>query len=946
VAGAAKAAQVPTVAALVERVAARRADVVAAGEQARSALHAAADAETGRVRAAADGEAARIVAATDESIAAAIQAASGAESAVREARVREIGRINAEADATLAALDTALSDSQAAVIAAAERHAAAVVAGGERAAQRALTGARDRALQAVTIGETRAKTLEPTKRGARKARAAREISQETAGEIVKAGEATAATARSDMAALAGKFRGEGAAVAEQMAGADLAAARQRVVDRRAAAVSAVDRAADQTLARVASDRDAVVEQLTVMRAAAGEVARAAAAAVTAVDRGLAAGLSGVDAAVAEVTGGLDEAAAVADALTGVSAADLTTAAAELDAAAAEFLGELGRLADGSAGGMAFAAGTVIDDMRQQADLLIAPAAQAASDFTQRTNDAARATVDGMTGQADETIAEYTKINKGVTGTFAKALTDADRKWAEQETSGLAEVTRKVGEGLTAQQKMLDEVGRRIDERAAEIEDESWWDRAVGFVAGFVVGFLATAWEMVKVLAVIALAVLVLVVVAVIIGALVAGLAGIAAVFTALAAIAAFIGAISGVLLVIGGVVVACMVAYKLYKAFSDDSLSAYEKGKLVGGATFDVASLVLGAKFASWAGRLFGLGVAAEAGVETAALARLRALIADEAVLERLLVVVGGDAEKLERMLAAVGGDVGGLDDLIRATGGDAALLDQAVANTAKVRAQTVEALGDAKPSTPIDEIGADQPLGQAMALFEGTNPQMAKDLRVAYEALTDAETVADTVARVQARAIDLAAQGIGKPFEVALRSVTDGKLVTLHLDLTNKAEAFLAAVLDLSKKAPDEVINLLPGHLELTEPAFFAEVVTKGESFLDISAIAKTAPEHGAATHLLQDLVVDRALAQSGSRLSARALRQALAPAAGEKDIPRAFAWDHIWDAFGDVVNNPNFLNARLGQIFGDLDQVLIKIDKAWEARYLKLLAKKPKPE
>ncbi|WP_203822792.1 hypothetical protein [Paractinoplanes ferrugineus] len=936
----------PSVAALVERVAARRAEVVAAGDQARAALRAAAEAEGGRIRAAADGEAARILAVTEESIVAAVQAAGGAEAAVRAARVREIGRIDAEAEATLSALDGALRESQAAALGAAERHAAAAVAGGEREAQRAVTGARERAGQAVAVGQGRAATLEPTKRGARKARAAREISQETAGEIVKAGAATAGTARTDMAALAGKFRGEGAAVAEQMAGADLASARQRVIDRRAAAVSAVDRAAEQALAQVASDRDAVVEQLGAMRAAAGDVARAAAAAATAIDQGLQAGLAGVDAAVAEIAGGLDEVAAVADALTGRSVADLTAAGAELDAAAGEVLGELDRLVQGSASGMGFAAGTVADDMRQQADLLTAPAAQAATDFNQRTGDAARATVDGITGQADETLAEYSTIRTGVTGTFARALADADRKWAEQETGGLAEVARRVGEGIAAQQKMLDEVGRRIDERAAEIENESWWDRAVGFVAGFVVGFLATAWEMIKVLGVIALVALAVVVVAVIIGALVAGLAGIVAVFAALAAVASFVAAISGVLLAIGVVVVACMAGYKLYKAFSDDTLSAYEKGKLVGGATFDVASLVLGAKFVSWAGRLFGLGVAAEAGAEAAALARLRAVIADEAVLERLLAAAGGDTVKLERMLAGVGGDAGGLDDLVRATGGDAALLDEAVANTAKVRAQTVEALGDAKPATPIGEIGPDQPLGQAMALFDSTNPQMAKDLRVAYEALTDAETVADTVARVQARAIDLAARGVGKPFEVALRSVTDGRIVTLHLDLGDKAEAFLAAVLDLSKKAPDEVINLLPGQLELTEPAFFADVVTKGESFLDISAIVKTAPEHGAATHLLQDLVVDRALARSGSQLTGRALRQALAPAAGEKDIPRAFAWDHIWDAFGDVVNNPNFLNARLGQIFGDLDAVLVHIDEAWAAKFGKLLGKKVKPE
>jgi hypothetical protein len=818
-------------------------------------------------------------------------------------------------------------------------------------------------------------------------------------------------------------------------------ARQRVVDRRAAAVSAVEQAAEQTLARVASDRDAVVEQFRAEQAATGDVARAAAAAVAVVGQARQAGVTGVESAVAEVTSGLDEASAVADGLTGVPAADLTAAAVDLDAAVAEFLGELDRLVGGSADGMGFATATASDGMRQLTEMFVGPVAQTANDFVQRTGDAATAAVDGMKGQAGETIAEYTRIREGVTGTLARTVTGADREWATQETNGLGEVTRKVGEGLTAQQKMLDEVGKRIDERAAEIEDESWWDRAVGFVAGFVVGFLATAWDMIKVLAIVALAVLVLVVVALVIGALIAGLAGIAAVFGALAAIGAFIASISTVLLVIGAVVVAGIVAYKLYRAFADDSLSPYERGKLVGSATFDVASLVLGAKFAAWAGRLFGLGVAAEASADAAALARLRALIGDEMVLERLLAGAGGDAVKLERLLAAtgsdatrlealltaVGGDAAKLEGLLTAVGGDAARLERLLAaaggdagrleriltavggdavklesmlatvggdaarlerllaaaggdaaklermltavggdatkleemvaaaggDAAKLevmlgglktpqaaRAATLEAVGDVPAATPIAEISEGQPLAMAISLYDRVNPEIAADLRTAYHALTDAEQVADTVARVQARAIDLAAQGSSEPFAVALRGV-DGKLTTLHLDLTNEAEAFLAALLDMSKRNPGEVVTLLPGQLELQEAEFFLRVVTKGEPFLDVSAIVQTAPEHGAASHLLQDLIVDNALSRAGSRMNSVQLRAALATPPAESELLRAFAWEKIWDPLDNVLNNPGVLNTRLRQVFGDLDKVLIKIDAAWAARYAEVAKK-----
>jgi hypothetical protein len=942
-AGGPKGVQVASVGSLLERVAAHRAGVVSAGEQAKAMLQAAADVETAEVRATADTETARILAVTGDGIVAAQQAASAAESAVQAARDQQIGRINAEAEATLTTLDNAVRDGQAAVRASAERHALAAIAGGEREAQRAVAGAQERAARAVAIGVQKAKDLEPTTRGARKARAAREISQETAAEILKAGEATAGTARTDMAALAGKFRSEGAETAERMAGEDLSAARQRVLDRKAAAVTAVEQAATQTLARVGGDRDAVVEQFRAEQAATGDIARAATAAVAAIGQAWQAGVTGVESAVTAVTSGLDEASGAADGLTRVAAADLTAAAADLDASVAEFLGELDRLVRDSTDGMGFAGATASDGMRELAGMFAEPVTQTANDFVQRTGEAATAAVDGITGQAGETLAEYTRIREGVTGSLTRTVAAADREWAAQEVNGLGEATRKVGEGLAAQQKMLDEVGTRIDERAAEIEDESWWDRAVGFVAGFVVGFLATAWDMIKVLAVVALAVLVLVVVALVIGALVAGLAGIAAVLGALAAIGAFIGAISGVLLVIGAVVVAGMVAYKLYRAFADDSLSPYERGKLVGSAAFDVASLVLGAKFAAWAGRLFGLGVAAEASADAAALARLRALVADEALLERLLAGAGGDAVKLEQMLGAVGGDATKLEEMVAAAGGDAAKLDVMVGGLKSpqaARAATLEAVGDVPAARPISEISEGQPLAKAISLYERVNPELAADLRTAYHALTDAEQVADTVARVQARAIDLAAQGSSEPFAVALRGL-DGKLTTLHLDLTNESEAFLAALLDLSKRNPGEAITLIPGNTVLTEPEFFMQVVTKGEPFLDVSAIVQTEASHGAATHLLQDLVVDNALSRSGSSMTSGRLRAALAEPAAEREALRAAGWEHVWDSLDNVLNNPNILNARLRKVFGDLDKVLIKIDAAWAARYAKLAKK-----
>jgi hypothetical protein len=220
------------------------------------------------------------------------------------------------------------------------------------------------------------------------------------------------------------------------------------------------------------------------------------------------------------------------------------------------------------------------------------------------------------------------------------------------------------------------------------------------------------------------------------------------------------------------------------------------------------------------------------------------------------------------------------------------------------------------------------------MAAFEATNPEVANGLRTAYDALTDAEQVADTVAKIQARAIDLHGQGVSEAFQVALRDA-QGNVSTLHLDLRNGGEAFLAAALDLSKKRPDEVVTLIPGGLKFGEDAFFLEVVTKGDPFVDISAVVATEPGHGAVTHLLQDLIVDGALERAGIRLTAGDLRRAMAPAEGAGTLPNAYAWEHIFDPLGNVINNPNILNSRLQKVFGDLDAVLIQIDEAWAARF-----------
>ncbi|GIJ75396.1 hypothetical protein [Virgisporangium ochraceum] len=695
-AGADDAMRIPAVAALFAHIGDHRAATVAAGADALAALQSTADTQAANVRGAAQAEAQRVVASADAGIAAARQAATDAESAVEAARARDVGRVNAGATETLAALDTALTTNQDAVRAAAEKQALAAIAGGEREAQRAIAGARTRAADAVGVGASRADALQPTERGGRKARAAREIAGETASELLKAGDAVAATARGDMAALAAKFRNEGAAVAERMATSDLAAARNRVEERRAAAVAAIDRAAADTVAGIQRDRDGVVAQFEAQRDAAGEIDRAAAAAAGEIERARQTGAAAVDTSVTDIVAGLDSVTATITGLAGNATVDVDTATADLDAVVGDVSGELAELVTLTRSAMETAATTAADAMRRQADLLTGPAGQAGTDFADRVGTASTTAVDGMDTQADETVGEYAQVQRGVEGSLAKAVGDSDREWAGQLGTGLTETAGKVDDGIDAQQSMLDGVGKRIDERAKEIEEESWLSRAASFVGGLVVGIVSTAWDMIKVLGVVALVVLAVVAVALVVAAAIGGIAGVLAVLAAIVTVVEFIAAIGTVLLVIAAVAVAVSVAIKLYKAYSDDQLSDFERGELVGSAVFDVASLVFGAKFAAWAGRMVGLG---EATAETALLVRLRALVADEVVLQRLLVAVGGDAATLQTMLAAVGNDATKLETLLALCGREgartASLLERLGPNAARAEELVRAAGGD-----------------------------------------------------------------------------------------------------------------------------------------------------------------------------------------------------------------------------------------------------------
>lgn len=113
------------------------------------------------------------------------------------------------------------------------------------------------------------------------------------------------------------------------------------------------------------------------------------------------------------------------------------------------------------------------------------------------------------------------------------------------------------------------------------------------------------------------------------------------------------------------------------------------------------------------------------------------------------------------------------------------------------------------------------------------------------------------------------------------------------------------AMVLARRRGAP---VVILPQSASFTADQFFQNVVVSGNRFLDLSAVTLGEGEHGAITHLVQDLAVDRVLAGTGLR--AEQFRALLAHALGNEG--RALGpvlWDALYDAFMGRINQPEVL-------------------------------------
>ena len=115
-----------------------------------------------------------------------------------------------------------------------------------------------------------------------------------------------------------------------------------------------------------------------------------------------------------------------------------------------------------------------------------------------------------------------------------------------------------------------------------------------------------------------------------------------------------------------------------------------------------------------------------------------------------------------------------------------------------------------------------------------------------------------------------------------------------------------------------EDVVTIQAGQ-NLAGDAFFTRYAGTGQRFLDLDAPRL----HGATTHLIQDLVVDRALREAGETLRAEQFRALLPRVNGQGvNIPIGDeVWRALWDAdVQGAINEPERLFAALRQILEGL--------------------------
>lgn len=239
--------------------------------------------------------------------------------------------------------------------------------------------------------------------------------------------------------------------------------------------------------------------------------------------------------------------------------------------------------------------------------------------------------------------------------------------------------------------------------------------------------------------------------------------------------------------------------------------------------------------------------------------------------------VAGGDIHQIEAAMAQ-GFAIGlGAGITLSAVGGG---LEARAAN--QVRQRVADALrGAAANDTGNAEILYQGIMAQLEANPQaGTNAQLRAMLPDVWKALRDPDAIASVAADIW----------------------LEERLLNIMAPPTDR---YGQAVTALSRRTGAPIVILQRGQ-DFNPMQFYENVVVQGNRFLDLSVL-DLSPQHGATTHMMQDLVVDRVLAGQGSGLRADQLRALFQGAMGSNgqaignDI-----WVEFFDSFGQGLNQP----------------------------------------
>jgi hypothetical protein len=521
---------------------------------------------------------------------------------------------------TTGAVIIASNEKQRLLMSTGRAQAEAAEAKGAAEAARASGDARKLGATALQVGRQKAEYWRPQERGPRIARETGEMAAEAAKQMVEAGDQAAAQAHQDAASIAGKIRQEAVDGMLNMIGG-LEKPRQRVDQIHTDAVAGINALADSTLTALVSQSDALCGQLLVQRAGAvASIRDQGNQAIAVIDQAEADASAALELSGAQVVDSLDQAVGAMwielDSVSPSRAARVAPAAAAqlratVDGYASDSDGRIGDLEQL----IGTAADGVVTSLTSAADQLANGTSESALQFGTAAMGLAKANTKSTSDRAGEAAGGMNDVVTGYEAQLQKAIDDSTRSWMDSVNQGGKEITGKVDKALAGVRDTGNALPGKIDERAHDIQDESWLSRAFSFVGGFLGGILSGLWGLVKVVLIVALVVIAIVVVAVVIGAIIGGLAGVLAVIGVLATIASVIGAILPFAMAFGLGFMIVMDLFKLVEAARRDDLSDSERGHLFGEVTFDVATVVFGeelAKPVQWLGETLRGGKSVE----------------------------------------------------------------------------------------------------------------------------------------------------------------------------------------------------------------------------------------------------------------------------------------------------------------------------------------------